>query len=136
MAEAFIGKFKLTDSKNFDEYMKALGVNAVTRTLANKATPTIEVIIAADGTWTIKTISTVKNTEIKFKLGEEFEETSLDGRKCKTKFHLENGKLCQHQKATKAGEKDTEIEREIRGNDMIVTMPLEGITCVRTYTRQ
>jgi len=116
--------------------MKALGVNVISRTMANKATPTVEFSIAADGTWTFKTLTPVKNTEIKFKLGEEFDETTLDGRKCRTTVRLENGKLCQVQKATKSGEKDTKIEREIQGDDLLVTMPLENVTCTRTYKRQ
>lgn len=49
------------------------------RKMGNAATPTVE-ITEEDGTFTLKTITTFKTTEIKFKIGEEFEETTADGR--------------------------------------------------------
>ena len=60
------------------------GVGMVTRKLGQAAKPTTE--IKQDGdTWTIATFSTMKNTLITFKLGEEFEETTADGRKVKVR---------------------------------------------------
>lgn len=50
--------------------------------MGNAATPTVE-ITEEDGTYTLKTITTFKTTEIKFKVGEEFEETTADGRTVK-----------------------------------------------------
>lgn len=61
------------------------GVGLVMRKMGNAATPTVEITLE-DGTYTLKTITTFKTTEIKFKLGEEFEETTADGR---------NVKVCQ-----------------------------------------
>jgi hypothetical protein len=34
MAEQFAGKWKLVDSNNFDEYMKAVGIGFITRKAA------------------------------------------------------------------------------------------------------
>lgn len=50
--------------------------------MANMAKPTIEISVDGDN-WTIKTITTIKTTEITFKLNEEFNETTADGRKVK-----------------------------------------------------
>ena len=49
------------------------------RKMGNAATPTV-IIEKADDTYSLKTITTFKTTEIKFKLDEEFEETTADGR--------------------------------------------------------
>lgn len=55
-----------------------------TRTLANMTKPTT--IISVDGdTVTVKTQSTVKNTEVNFKLGQEFDEVTADDRKVKVR---------------------------------------------------
>lgn len=54
------------------------------RKMGNAATPTVE-ITEEDGTYTLKTTTTFKTTEVKFKLGEEFEETTADGRVVKVK---------------------------------------------------
>ena len=54
----------------------------VLRKLAATIKPTLK--IEVEGTkWNIKTISTLKNTEVEFVLGEEFDEVTADGRKVK-----------------------------------------------------
>ena len=76
---ACTGKFKLTHSENFEEFMKALGVGLVTRKLGNKSAPTVT-ITEDGGEFTFKQESLVKTSEIKFKIGEEFDEVTADGR--------------------------------------------------------
>jgi len=89
------GTFKLIKSENFDEYMKAIGVGMVLRKMASAATPTTE--IKQDGeNWNIKTMTTFKTTEIKFKLGEEFDETTADGRECKSVITKQDDKTLVH----------------------------------------
>lgn len=59
------------------------------RALAATAKPTIEITQDGDK-YSMKTISAFKNTEISFKLGEEFDEETADGRKAKVRigYHL------------------------------------------------
>ena len=76
---ACTGKFKLTQSENFEEFMKRLGVGLVTRKLGNKSSPTVTVTEEA-GEFTFKQESLVKTSEIKFKIGQEFDELTADGR--------------------------------------------------------
>ncbi|NP_001305970.1 fatty acid-binding protein, brain isoform 3 [Homo sapiens] len=84
MVEAFCATWKLTNSQNFDEYMKALGVGFATRQVGNVTKPTV--IISQEGDKVvIRTLSTFKNTEISFQLGEEFDETTADDRNCKVR---------------------------------------------------
>ena len=54
----------------------------VLRKLASVAKPSMEITVDGD-TCTLKTLSTVKNTEISFKIGEQFDETTGDGRNVK-----------------------------------------------------
>ncbi|XP_024622504.1 fatty acid-binding protein, heart isoform X4 [Neophocaena asiaeorientalis asiaeorientalis] len=82
MVDAFVGTWKLVDSKNFDDYMKSIGVGFATRQVANVTKPTTVIEVNGD-TITIKTQSTFKNTEVSFKLGVEFDETTADDRKVK-----------------------------------------------------
>ncbi|NXY51895.1 FABPH protein, partial [Ceuthmochares aereus] len=82
MVDAFAGTWKLVDSANFDEYMKALGVGFATRQVAGLTKPTTIIEVQGDKI-TVKTQSTFKNTEITFKLGEEFDETTADDRHVK-----------------------------------------------------
>jgi hypothetical protein len=50
--------------------------------MGNAVSPTVE-LTEKDGTYTLKTTSTFKNQEIVFKLGEEVDEETADGRKVK-----------------------------------------------------
>jgi len=53
----------------------------INRTLANKAKPSLEYIDHGNNKWTQRTLSTFKNFEITFTLGETFVEETADGRK-------------------------------------------------------
>lgn len=64
----------------------------IQRTLLTKATPTLEISLAA-GVWTIKTLSAFKNTEISFVPGKEFLEVIEDERKSTSLVTMEGGRL-------------------------------------------
>lgn len=85
----------------------------VTRKMGSSVSPVVE-LSEKDGMYTLKTTSPFKNTEIKFKLGEEFDEETADGRKVKSVCTMEGDTLMQVQK----GEKDTTIEREFTPTEM------------------
>ncbi len=74
------GRWQLTQSDNFDAFMSALGVGYLTRKLGNASKPLITVQEMGPGQYSIKQESLVKTTEIKFKIGEPFDETTADGR--------------------------------------------------------
>ncbi|XP_016910583.1 probable fatty acid-binding protein isoform X2 [Apis cerana] len=128
----FLGKrYKLYSSENFDDFMKALGVGIMTRKVGSSVSPVVE-LSENNGLYTLKTTSPFKNTEIKFKLGEEFEEETVDGRKVKSVCTLDGNKLIQVQK----GEKQTTIEREFSSTEMKAIMKVDDIICTRVYKVQ
>ncbi|XP_034974145.1 fatty acid-binding protein, heart [Zootoca vivipara] len=131
MAEAFAGVWNLVDSCNFDDYMKAIGVGFATRQMANLTKPTT--IIEVDGNKiTLKTQSTFKNTEIKFTMGEEFDETTADDRHVKSLVTLDGGKLLHVQKWD---EKETSLVRELKDGKLILTLTMGNVICTRTYQK-
>lgn len=70
-----VGTWDLVESENFDEFLKELGVNFVTRKAVTVLKPTV--VISNDGSkWCIKTLSTFKNAEVNFEDGVEFEESN------------------------------------------------------------
>ncbi|XP_016950156.1 fatty acid-binding protein, muscle [Drosophila biarmipes] len=126
---SFVGKkYKLDKSENFDEYMKELGVGLVTRKMGNSLSPTVEVTKEGD-TYTLTTTSTFKTSAISFKLGEEFDEETLDGRNVKSIITLDGNKLTQEQK----GDKPTTIVREFNDGELITTLTIGNVKCVRVY---
>ncbi|XP_075873849.1 fatty acid-binding protein, brain-like [Nelusetta ayraudi] len=131
MVEAFCATWKLVDSQNFDEYMKALGVGFATRQVGNVTKPTV--IISQDGDKVVvKTQSTFRNTELSAKLGEEFDETTPDDRHVKSTFTMEGDKLVQVQKWDS---KESRFVREIKNGKMVMTLIFQGVEAVRTYEK-
>lgn len=102
----------------------------IVRKMANAASPTVFLIKNADGTHSFTTQSSVKTSTLTFKLDEEFEEETMDGRKVKTVFTLNGNTLTQ----TQSGEKASTIVREFTETECVCTMTLGNVTCVRKYT--
>merc|ERR1712021_141669 len=120
--EAFKGKYERTSADKYDELLKELEVNFLLRKAATVSTPVMEVS-EDGGVWTIKTSTTLKTMELKFKLGEPFDETTPDGREVTALVNLEGAKLVTMQKAKKEGQKSTKSVREMNGADeMVYTM--------------
>lgn len=121
-------KYKLAKSENFEEVMKALGVGYLTRKVGNTVSPVIE-LTESDGEYTLTSNSTFKNTVTKFKLGEEFEEETPDGRKVKSIITQDDNKLIHIQR----GEKETRIEREFTEEEVTMIITVDDIVCTRIY---
>merc|ERR1712055_527330 len=104
----------------FDEFLKALEVGFALRKMATMATP-VQDITEADGEWTIKTTTTFKTTTITFKLGEEFEEETADGRKAKATITLDGDTLTHSQKIPTSNNttKDVTLLREFTDDGVL-----------------
>ncbi|ODN02148.1 Fatty acid-binding protein, heart [Orchesella cincta] len=133
------GTFKLIKSENFDEYMKAIGVGMVMRKMAQAATPTTEIKQEGES-WNIKTMTTFKTTEIKFKLGEAFDETTADGRQCKSVITKKNEKILLHEQNCNG--QVLKILREFSDDGTEMKMVLEAptdttpVVSTRIYQKQ
>ncbi|XP_028280791.1 fatty acid-binding protein, adipocyte-like [Parambassis ranga] len=132
MVEQFVGNWTLASSENFDDYMKAIGVGFATRQMGNVMKPNLKISVGDDGVISMKSESTFKTTEIKFKLNEEFDEMTADGRNTKTVVSFDNGKLVQKQSWD---DKTTSLEREIQDGKLIAKCYMDDIVAVRTYEK-
>ncbi|CAM4502715.1 unnamed protein product, partial [Caretta caretta] len=92
------------------------GVGFTSRKLGSLDKPSVIISINGD-IITIKTESTFKNTKISFKLGEEFEETTVDDRKTMSTVTVDSGSLTQVQKWDG---KQTTIKRALVDGKMVV----------------
>lgn len=99
------------------------------RKMGSIATPVVELIKNPDDSYTMNTTTTFKSSTISFKLGEEFDEETLDGRNVKTVITLDNNKLIQKQ----GGEKPSTIIREFTPEEMVATMVIGDVTAIRKY---
>ncbi|XP_074693461.1 cellular retinoic acid-binding protein 1 isoform X1 [Strix aluco] len=118
----FAGTWKMRSSENFDELLKALGVNAMLRKVAVAAASKPHVEIRQDGDqFYIKTSTTVRTTEINFKIGESFEEETVDGRKCRSLATWENeNKIYCKQTLVEGDGPKTYWTRELANDELIL----------------
>uniref|UniRef100_A0A8C3RWK8 Lipocalin/cytosolic fatty-acid binding domain-containing protein n=1 Tax=Chelydra serpentina TaxID=8475 RepID=A0A8C3RWK8_CHESE len=131
MCDLFVGTWKFVSSEKFEDYMKELGVGLATRKLGSLAKPTVTISMDGD-VITVKTKSTFKNTEVSFKLEEEFEEATADDRKTKvsTKAALI---LYSHYSIEEKQTEGRKCPIETKGSGNEYTM--NNITCTRVYER-
>jgi len=136
--DAFKGEYTRTSAEKYEEFLSALNVGFLLRKAATISTP-VKTISEDDGTWSIKTATTLKSMDLKFKLGEEFDETTADGRDVKGVVTFEDGKIVSVQTAKKEGQKSTRSVREMNGPDeLIYTMTIDGmedLVCVQKFKR-
>ncbi|XP_040851389.1 fatty acid-binding protein, adipocyte isoform X2 [Ochotona curzoniae] len=131
MCDVFVGTWKLVSSENFDDYMKEVGVGFATRKVAGMAKPNMVISVNGD-VITIKSESTFKNTEISFKLGQEFDEVTADDRKVKSIVTLDGGSMIHVQKWLG---KETTIKRKIVDGKMVVECTMNNIVSTRIYEK-
>ncbi|KAM6937277.1 cellular retinoic acid-binding protein 1a [Xenentodon cancila] len=138
MPPNFAGNWKMKKSENFDELLKALGVNAMLRKVAVAAASNPQVEIRQDGEqFYIKTSTSVRTTEINFHIDKEFDEETVDGRKCKSlaTWETENKIHCKQTLVDGDGPK-TYWTREMNGDELILTFGADDVVCTRIYTRE
>ena len=131
MASPFVGKWKLSDSENFDEYMKVLGVGMALRMAGKAATPEQEVTVDGDN-YQFKTTTTFKTHDLKFTIGQEFDDETIDGRKVKSTVTKESDSKLVH---VQQGEPSSTITREIVDGMYVMTLEAAGVKCVRKYKK-
>lgn len=106
------------------------GVGFLLRKVGGNTTPTVSLKKNTDNdTYTLLTESTFKNTEITFKLGEPFDETTLDGREVKSVVTMDGNTLVHKQ----GGDKPSTITRVFTDKDMVATMTVGDVVCTRHY---
>merc|ERR1712018_1017008 len=137
--EKYLGKYDRTGAEKYDEFLSELGVNFLLRKAATASSPVFEVTYDADSeTWTFKTSTMLKSMELKFKLNEEFDEKSPDGRDVRAIVTKEGDSFISVQNAKKEGEKSTKIIREFKGDEVIQTSTIVGsdLVCTQVFKKQ
>ncbi|XP_049431483.1 retinol-binding protein 2-like [Epinephelus fuscoguttatus] len=102
MPADYSGRWEMVSNENFEELMKALDIDFATRKIASHLHQT-KVIVQSGDKFETKTLSTFRNYEVNFTVGEEFEEYTkgLDNRKVKTLVNWDGDKLVCVQKGEK-----------------------------------
>ncbi|XP_071790941.1 fatty acid-binding protein, liver-like [Asterias amurensis] len=133
----FNGKYKLDKSENFDEFMTAMGVNFMLRKVGNSTKPVVTMSTEDGKVFNFLSESTFKNVKLQFTLGEEYSDTTPDGRKTKNIINMVDNKLVQTEKPADGKGKEVTYIREItESGDMKLTCKIDDIVATRMYLRQ
>ncbi|KAI2655970.1 Retinol-binding protein 2 [Labeo rohita] len=102
MPADFNGTWEMVSNDNFDDVMKALDIDFATRKIAVHLKQT-KVIVQNGDKFETKTLSTFRNYEVNFTMGEEFDEYTkgLDNRNVKTLVTWDGDKMVCVQKGEK-----------------------------------
>ncbi|XP_015782223.1 fatty acid-binding protein [Tetranychus urticae] len=131
MSDGFVGDYNLVTSENFDDFLKALGVGMILRKTAGALKPSFHVAKDGEDAFTFKSVSTFKTTEIKFKLGEEFEQKRMDGVLCKCVITKDGNKFIEEQKS----DPPAKIVREFNGDELKIVCTCKDAVATRIYKR-
>ena len=135
MADLVTGKYQMVESDNFDAFMERLGVGYLTRKLGNRSYPVVT--LAKEGEdYSMKTESLVKTSELKFKLGEQFDEVTGDGRKVLSTMTMTAPNTILHQMLGTEGGKDSFCTREFMAEKMKWVCQVEEVITTRIYERK
>ncbi len=126
MCQVLKGEWKLDSSENFEELMKELGVGMILRKVGATTKPNVRFEYVNDE-WVMSTLSAIKTQVIKFKIGQEFKEETLDGREVLTTFTVEGDKLVQTQKDTKNNNVVCIINREVTPEGLLKTVSFRNL---------
>lgn len=130
----------MESSDKFNELMIELGVNWVTRNIANNLYP-VQKIWQEEEDIHINTETSFRCTQTTFKFGQTWQETTADGRLTQTVATLEGNKIKKVQVPDPStGYHTTEEIREFSEDGQIMTMTISipskpEVTCVRIYKR-
>jgi hypothetical protein len=139
-----LGKYHLGATENFDEYLYELGVSYILRNLAKLAKPTITIsrtcedatveypAESKDCDWRIYTETPFKTHTIRFKLEEQVDDYTMDGRTTISIFNIQDeNTLIEHQ----LGDVNTTLIREFDTQKMKVTLLVNDVTATSIFPR-
>ena len=129
------GKYQLTESENFENFMAALGIGYLTRKLGNQSKPLVTISQEGDE-WTFKQESLVKTSEAKFSMGKQFEEMTADGRKVLTTNSIKAPNVLFQEMLGTDGGKDSFCTREFMAEKMKCVCTVDDVVTTRWYQRQ
>merc|ERR1712227_1040716 len=126
------GTYERSAAENYEAFLDALGVGMILKKAATATTP-VMTVTEEGGQWTMQT-----SMELKFKLGEEFDEKTPDGREVTSIVTQEGDKLICKQTAKKDSEASTISTREFFDDKCVLHIEIvgKGVACTQTFTRK
>ncbi|KAM8734606.1 retinol-binding protein 5 [Acanthopagrus schlegelii] len=131
----YSGVFHMVEQDNMDAYLAALDINFALRKIVCLLKPTKDISHdPATGSMKIRTITTFKNFNMDFKIGEEFTEDlqAVDGRTCQTTVSWDGNNLVCVQRGEKEGRGWTHW---LEGDKLHLEMRVQGVVAKQVFKK-
>lgn len=131
----YSGVFHMVEQDNMDAYLAALDINFALRKIVCLLKPTKDIVHdPATGSMKIRTITTFKNFNMDFKIGEEFTEDlqAVDGRTCQTTVSWDGNNLICVQRGEKEGRGWTHW---LEGDKLHLEMRVQGVVAKQVFKK-
>ncbi|XP_061074092.1 retinol-binding protein 2-like [Conger conger] len=134
MPADYNGRWEMESNENFEEYMKTLDIDFATRKIGLHLTQT-KVFVQNGDKFETNTLSTFRNYEVNFTVGEEFEEKTkgLDNRVVKTLVVWDGDKLVCTQKGEKA---NRGWKHWIEGDKLHLDLTCGDVVCHQVFKKK
>ncbi|KAG5856271.1 retinol-binding protein 5 [Anguilla rostrata] len=135
MALNLTGLYQMVSQENMDAYLHALDINIALRKIVCLLRPNKEITHdPATGHMKIRTLTTFRNFDMDFALGQPFKEDlgPVDGRVCETTVDWEGDKLVCVQKGEKEGRGWTHW---VEGDLLHLEMRVQGVVAKQVFKK-
>ncbi|XP_064621045.1 sodium/calcium exchanger regulatory protein 1-like isoform X2 [Lineus longissimus] len=130
--DKIVGSWTATgETENIDEYLALIGLSDEMKEKARQSQPRYE--IEHDGTtWTFRAIMGDFKRETKFKLGEAFQTSTIDGREVTSTVRQDGNKLVEEQAHPAF---NSTITRWVEGDNLMMTITAKSVMCKVKYRK-
>uniref|UniRef100_H2YY68 Cytosolic fatty-acid binding proteins domain-containing protein n=1 Tax=Ciona savignyi TaxID=51511 RepID=H2YY68_CIOSA len=132
MAQAIAGSWTLDKSENYEEFLKAVGMNAIKRAMAVKLGGTLT-ITPVNGKLKVKSVNGPKTKEREMPIGQNFDDEGPNGGVAKG-IWVEEGDKMVGTFTTEKGKKFV-MTREVVKGQLVQTMDFDGTVCKRFFKK-
>ncbi|XP_067639103.1 fatty acid-binding protein-like [Eurosta solidaginis] len=126
-------KYTLVKNFGYEEYLKELGIDAVSRKILNEKVSTIE-LEQKSSLFSIKTTTDLGTTKVEFRLDEVVDEVTRDGREAKSSFHRERNNFIYHELCENS--KPMTITMDFTNERLAMTLSVSNVEALQVYEAQ
>lgn len=133
--DKFLGRWEVTGTENMEEMLKSFDMEEDKRKIYSNMKFLMEYRREGDEwEYTVDMPHGVTKT-FKFRIGEPYDSTTLDGRPILSCIKIDNGKFVEVHKDKENPQLNADMVREIVNGELVVTATVNGISSITRHKR-
>ncbi|XP_078486179.1 fatty acid-binding protein, intestinal [Ciona intestinalis] len=133
MAKAVAGNWSLDKSENYDDFLKAAGMNSIKRAMAVKLGGSLSIEKVGEKL-KVKSVNGPKTKEREMPIGADFDDEGPGGGSARGRWEEKGDTMVGTFKTEKG--KTFVMKREIVGGQLVQTMDFDGVVCKRYFNKK